>query len=190
MSKSDILDKNKLTNLKILFALMMLGCRSDRELARHLGMTNPTVSRRKKMLEQEGYIKEYTVIPDFHKIGIEYIAISFATTSETVTSKHFEDIKTISSKHPEVLCTLQDQSGVGTTWITISVHTSYEGFSELSKKVQKELISLQPIPRMERRTFMIHTGTEQPKSFSLRNLSSVLFQPEKPLYPVKRRVYS
>jgi DNA-binding Lrp family transcriptional regulator len=51
--------------------------RSDRELAKAIGSSQPTVSRMIKKLESEGTIKEYTMIPDFHKLGFEILAITF-----------------------------------------------------------------------------------------------------------------
>ena len=51
--------------------------RSDRELAKAVGCSQPTVSRMIKRLEKEGYIKEYTMIPDFHRLGYEIMALTF-----------------------------------------------------------------------------------------------------------------
>jgi len=53
---------------KLISELMKDSRRSDRELAQAIGVSQPTVSRTIKKLEKEGYIKEYTIIPDFHKL--------------------------------------------------------------------------------------------------------------------------
>jgi DNA-binding Lrp family transcriptional regulator len=47
---------------------------SDRELAKKTGASQPTVTRTRTRLEKEGYIKEYTIIPDFSKLGFELMS--------------------------------------------------------------------------------------------------------------------
>ena len=54
--------------------------RSDRELARAVGVSQPTVSRLIKKLEKDGVIKEYTMIPGFKRLGFELMGISFIRT--------------------------------------------------------------------------------------------------------------
>src|SRR4030043_981956 len=61
---------------KILFELMKDSHRSDRQLAKALGVSQPTVTRRRAMLE-ENFIDGYTVIPKFGQIGFEIAAITF-----------------------------------------------------------------------------------------------------------------
>lgn len=59
----------KNVELKLISELMKNSRRSYRELAKAVGVSQPTVSRTLKKLEKEGYIKEYTMIPDFLKLG-------------------------------------------------------------------------------------------------------------------------
>ena len=61
---------------KILLELMKDSHRSDRQLAKSLGVSQPTVTRRRTMLE-ENFIEEYTVIPKFGQIGFEIAALTF-----------------------------------------------------------------------------------------------------------------
>jgi DNA-binding Lrp family transcriptional regulator len=51
--------------------------RSDRELARAIGVSQPTVSRMMRRLENEGVVKEYTIVPDFRKLGYNLCAFIF-----------------------------------------------------------------------------------------------------------------
>ncbi len=62
---------------KLISELMKNSRRSDRELAQAIGVSQPTVSRTIKKLEKEGYIREYTMIPDFHKLGYEIAVLTF-----------------------------------------------------------------------------------------------------------------
>ena len=52
----------------LLLELLKNSNRSDRELAKVLGVSQPTVSRIKKQLVTEGTMKEFSVIPDFVKL--------------------------------------------------------------------------------------------------------------------------
>jgi len=61
-----------------LFCELVKNCRrSDKELAHDVGCSQPTVTRARRKLEKEGYIREYTVIPDFHKLGYELLSLIF-----------------------------------------------------------------------------------------------------------------
>ena len=61
-----------------LISELMKNCRrSDRELARAIGVSQPTVSRMIKRLEKEGVVNEYTMIPDFRKLGYNLCAFIF-----------------------------------------------------------------------------------------------------------------
>jgi len=61
---------------KLLFELMKDSHRSDRQLAKALGVSQPTVTRRRGLLE-ENYIEGYTIIPKLGKIGFEIAAFTF-----------------------------------------------------------------------------------------------------------------
>ena len=49
--------------------------RSDRELAKASGISQPTVNRLIGRLQKKGVIKEYTMVPDFGKLGFNLMAI-------------------------------------------------------------------------------------------------------------------
>jgi DNA-binding Lrp family transcriptional regulator len=61
--------------LKLISELMKNSRRSDRELAKSIGVSQPTVSRLIKKLENQGVIKEYTMIPDFPKLGFNMLSL-------------------------------------------------------------------------------------------------------------------
>ena len=61
---------------RILFELAR-NCRiSDRMIARRLGVSQPTVTRRRASLEKEGYVT-YAGVPDFAKIGLTIMSFNF-----------------------------------------------------------------------------------------------------------------
>ncbi len=63
--------------IELLHELLKNSKRSDRDLARILGLSQPTITRMRRKLERTGYVLEYTVIPDFTKLGYEIMAFTF-----------------------------------------------------------------------------------------------------------------
>ncbi len=174
LGKHDSLDRKSQENLRVLFALMAMGGKSDRAIAKILGINNTTLSRRKRKLEQEGYIKEYTLLPDFYKMGFEVVVFAFASTTDVIPQENSKFLQEMSQNNPELLCVLEDQDNSGTNWFTISVHKNYDEFVELYKKIQKELISLHHLPRVESKRLVFHTNKLGPKPFSLRYMDSLV----------------
>jgi DNA-binding Lrp family transcriptional regulator len=77
--------------LRLISELMKNSRRSDRELARALKVSQPTVTRVRTRLEKEGIVKEYTMIPDFAKLGYQIRGVSFAKAHEHVSKTSFAD---------------------------------------------------------------------------------------------------
>jgi len=80
----------KEVELKLVSELMKNSRRSDRELSRVLGVSQPTVTRMRTRLEKQGYIKEYTMIPDFPKIGYHLLALTFVKLRKSLSSEETE----------------------------------------------------------------------------------------------------
>jgi len=69
--------KLKDIEVRLIAELMKNSRRSDRELAKIVGVSQPTVTRIRGRLEKEGIIKEYTMIPDFSKLGFDVMSVNF-----------------------------------------------------------------------------------------------------------------
>ena len=80
--------------LKLIGELMKNSRRSDRQLAEVVGVSQPTVSRTIRRLEEEGVIKDYTMIPDFRKLGYHIMAILFLKRKSVPPEKRDEMLKT------------------------------------------------------------------------------------------------
>jgi DNA-binding Lrp family transcriptional regulator len=79
--------KLKDVEIRIVAELMKNSRRSDREIALAVGVSQPTVSRTIEKLEKEGVIKEYTMIPDFSRLGYEIMG----STQFELREEPFED---------------------------------------------------------------------------------------------------
>ena len=84
--------------LGLIAELMKNSRRSDRELAKAIGVSQPTVSRMIKRLEKEGVIKEYTMIPDFTKIGYHLLAITFVKLRNMLDPEEVEKAREITKQ--------------------------------------------------------------------------------------------
>lgn len=171
--RSDKFDRKKRENLQVLFALMSLGGKSDRAISKVLGVNNTTLSRRRRILEKEGYINEYTAIPDFHKIGLDIIVFTFASTTEPITQIQTKTFGELMRNRHDVLCVLEDQ-GFGTTnWVIISAHTNHDEYDEMSKELFSQ-VSTSIRPHMELTSLIFRTNKKHPKMFSLRDVETIL----------------
>jgi len=127
---------------KLLFELMKDSHRSDRRLAKALGVSQPTVTRRRATLE-ENFIEGYTVIPKFGKIGFEIAAFTFLKSKlKQKTGQEKEEalkkMKEWYMKQPNVVLVL-DGRGMGWNAVCLSFHESFSDFAEFIRAHDSEL---------------------------------------------------
>jgi DNA-binding Lrp family transcriptional regulator len=79
--------------LRLISELMKNSHRSDRQVAKAIGISQPTVSRTREKLEREGIIKEYTMIPDFKKLGFNIMAMIFFKLTHAPTPEEFRKLQ-------------------------------------------------------------------------------------------------
>ncbi len=112
--------------MRLLFELLKDSKRSDRELAKVLGLSQPTVSRMRSRLVEKGVIREFTVIPDFVKMGYEIMAITGfkSKIKEGLAEKAIE----VTMANPNIIFAARAQ-GMGKNAVVISMHKTYADFS-------------------------------------------------------------
>lgn len=123
----------KEVELRLLSELMKDGRKSDRQLAKAIDSSQPTVTRLRRKLEQEGYIKEYTIIPDFVKLGYHLMAITFATIKVSPDAKQIGAIgkmarKVFQESAPLEIIFSARGMGLGYQGIFISMHKDYASY--------------------------------------------------------------
>jgi DNA-binding Lrp family transcriptional regulator len=123
-------------DLKLLLELISGARRSDRELAKALKISQPTVSRKRKDLEKEDFIREYTVIPNLEKLGYEIIAFTFMMFAEDRPAL-FEKAREWTSKQPCVIFA-NNGEGLGMNSTMVSVHKNYASYSELITQLRRD----------------------------------------------------
>ena len=127
---------------KILFELMKDSHRSDRQLAKALGVSQPTVTRRRAMLE-ENFIEGYTVIPKFGQIGFEIAAITFLKSKLRIKTgeeknQALKKMREWYMKQPNVILVMEGR-GMGWDAVCISLHENFSNFAEFIRAHDSEL---------------------------------------------------
>ncbi|NIO37332.1 winged helix-turn-helix transcriptional regulator [Candidatus Bathyarchaeota archaeon] len=120
---------------KVLSELMNDSRRSDRALAKAIGASQPTVTRTRKRLEREGYVQEYTIIPNFTKLGYVLLALTFFKYEQSFDEEKVEKAKKILQeafhKGPFEIIMAERGIGCGYNAVMISIHRDYTSYSEL-----------------------------------------------------------
>jgi len=114
---------------------------SDRQLAKRLGKSQPTISRRRAKLEKT-LIDGYTCIPKLKEMGFEILALTFfAGRREALPRGEFEEAqkqaKEWHSKHPNVIFAGAGQ-GMGWNGVVVSLHRSYSDYAKFKAEHDKE----------------------------------------------------
>lgn len=126
---------------KLIAELIKNSRRSDRELAKAVGCSQPTVSRMIKRLEKEGDIKEYTMIPDFHRLGYEIMALTFIQNEKKSGMEELEDLRTKGRELEKnsAVSALFIMNGIGrdSNRVILSLHESYSSFADFVRLMKQ-----------------------------------------------------
>jgi len=123
----------KAKSMKLLLELLKDSKRSDREISKVLGVSQPTISRMRQRLTDKGIIQEFTVIPNFGKIGFQIMAIS----SFKLKVEDIEGLTKLMLEKPNVIFASIGE-GMGKNGIIISFHKSYPEFSSFISNLRAE----------------------------------------------------
>lgn len=161
-SKESSMKQEKL--VKLLFELIKNSKRSDRDLAKALGVSQPTVTRLRKTLEEEA-IHQYTVIPNLSYLGFEIVALTFARSKELIQPL-WDEGKKWASGQPNIVF-LSTGQGMGEDSIMLSIHKDYGDFVKFYQTFRRDWT-----PKMQDfNTFLISLkGSIQMKPFSFNYL--------------------
>lgn len=140
--KMMIMKELKPIDYKLLFELMKDSHRSDRQLAKALGVSQPTVTRRRAMLE-ENYIDGYTIIPRFSQIGLQIGALTLIKSKlKSLTGQRKEEaIKNMKEWYMKQTCVaaVVDGRGLGYDLVCASLHETFLNYTEFIKAQDAEL---------------------------------------------------
>ena len=155
---------------KMLSELVKKSRRSDRELAKAIGTSQPTATRIRSKLEKEGYVKEYTAILDFAKIGFTILAVNFLKLELKLSQSEVREFRRIHyeaiAKSPYAVVLVKSGIGLGHDALVISLHPDYSSFDQfrtfLKDSMSANLLDIE--------TFLVNLEDDRaglPFSFSL-----------------------
>lgn len=154
---------------KLLRELLKNSKRSDRDLAKILKVSQPTITRTRHKLEKNGLIQDYTIIPNFEKMGFELLAINFAKLRpEILTSETSEKAKEFIAKFPNTIFASSGQ-GMGMNAVDIAF---YRNFTEYQQRVNRMKTEWKDIIE-DIQSFIVTLKKEGFKRFSLTYLKDV-----------------
>jgi DNA-binding Lrp family transcriptional regulator len=129
------------SELKVVIELIKNSHRSDRELARAIGVSQPTLSRIRERLEKQGMIKEYTIIPDYLQLGFTLLSITFTKMNGPLSNEILDDLKKRAgetmSEHPSALILGNTGMGCNADYVAIAFHRDYSEYSEFMKDIKE-----------------------------------------------------
>lgn len=151
---------------KLLFELIRNSKKSDRELAKVLGVSQPTVTRTRRRLEKESKIREYTAILDWANMGYEIAAFTFVDISSDaeIVNKAEEWTR---KRHEIVFAS--GGEGMGMNSVMVSLHKDYTSFLDFISEFRRQWADIVK----EVSSFVVSLRAKDPliaKSFSFKYL--------------------
>jgi len=141
---------------RLISELMKNSRRSDRELAEAVGVSQPTISRLIKKLEKEGYIKEYTIVPDFEKLGYNLLGFTLVK-QKAVTAQELAEVRKASTEvekaNPHASLMAVDGLGFGKDVLFATFYRDYSAYTETMELVKR--IPFADLDSVE--TFLVNT---------------------------------
>jgi len=123
---------------KVLVELLKDSKKSDRKLAELVGVSQPTVTRTRSKLVKNGTIRDFTIIPDFAKIGFEIMAITTGVYKVPRSKELIERGQKWFNKHPNIIFASKAQ-GMRKDAVMISFHRNYEEYDRFVDDLKAEL---------------------------------------------------
>ena len=134
-----------------------------------LGVSQPTVTRTRHKLELEGGIQDYTVVPDFKKLGFELMAIGLVKVRpDAITPESIAKAKGYAEKLPHAIFSSLGE-GMGMNGVVISFHKNYTEFHQ--RMTQFRVAWKDYLDQIE--FFVIALGEDEYKRLSLTYLKDV-----------------
>ena len=123
---------------KVLVELLKDSKKSDREISKLVGVSQPTVTRTRSKLVKNGTIRNFTIIPDFAKIGFEIMAITTGVYKVPRSKELIERGQKWFNKHHNIIFASKAQ-GMGKDAVMISFHRSYAEYDAFINDLSTEL---------------------------------------------------
>ncbi len=123
---------------QVLFELLKDGRMPDKHIAQKIKTTQPTVTRIRQKLERVGYIKSYSCITDFKKVGISMLVVTMFKWADYSIEKEQDEAKKHIMHMPELLSLSRGEGMRGKTNIIISAHKNFKAYEDFVRTLRKK----------------------------------------------------
>ena len=155
--------------IKLLYEMMKNSKRSDRALAKIIGVSQPTITRMRQRLEKTGYIQDYTIIPNLEKLGYEIAALTFMNTVNTGAKELSENMEKWIESNPKIVFVANGDGLNGKNSVMVSMHKDFTDYSEfMSEFRSKWTANVRDID-----SFLVPLRGKLPKRFGFGYLESI-----------------
>jgi DNA-binding Lrp family transcriptional regulator len=141
--------------------------KSDRQLGSAIGVSQPTASRIRGVVEGEGYVKEFTTIPNLPKVGYHILAANFVKLNNNgklppLAASSFKGF----SGGSDAVLSFRRGLGLGFDAVIVSVHQDFSACDRFRNHIRQSMA--QRILDLD--TFLVDLDDEKdslPLTFSL-----------------------
>ena len=158
--------------MQLLKELLINSKRSDRDLAKILGVSQPTLTRMRRRLEKDNYILDYTAIPNMTKLGFEIVAFTFFNvdrldpkTGDFDTAVG-ESARKWVGNNSKVIFAAGGEGLHGKICMMVSVHRDFTEYTDFVSDLRGQWAH--KVKEME--SFLVSLKAKVPKPFSFRNM--------------------
>jgi len=146
--------------------------RSDRDLAKILDVSQPTLTRMRKRLERDSYILDYTAIPNLTKLGFEIVAFTFLDInhfdpkSDELRSALGERAHKWVGHNSKIVFAAGGEGLHGSNCMMVSIHRDFTDYTDFISdfRTQWAAAGAKGI-----NSFLVSLKAKMPKPFSFRN---------------------
>ena len=127
---------------KILAELIENSKTSDRTLARKLGVSQPTITRRRASMEKQDLL-QYTAIPNFKKLGLGVMCFMFVSwqpeirTRERASKEFAKKAEVFTKKHSNMIFVSTGQ-GLNKDGVAVSFHENFADYVNFRREFENE----------------------------------------------------
>jgi len=155
-------------SIKMLQQLLKNSKKSDRELAKAVGISQATFTRRRKQLEKK-VILEYTITPNLYELGFEILAFTFIRIREPKENFIEKARQSLAKLHNIIFAS--GGEGLGMEAMAISVHKDYTSYIKYISDARQEWSGIV----LDIQSFLVSLrGDFEAKPFSMKPLAEVL----------------
>lgn len=159
----------------LLYELMKNSRRSDRDLAKILDVSQPTITRMRKKLETDDYVSEYTLIPNLVRLGFEIVAFTFLNVAQTCTDPNMtpeqlaEKAHKWIGKNKKVIFSGTGDGIRGKNCVMASLHRDFTDYTRFISDFRRQWGT----NVLDIESFIVTLKGKMPKQFSFRHLEEI-----------------